>query len=570
LILVRVVSPPRFSLVALLELAVVSNRRAVIALALVSLLAFLPGVFQIPPVDRDEARFAQAAKQMIETGDYIDIRFQRDVRYKKPVGIYWMQAAVVQTANALGLPDAAARIWLYRAPSLLGAVGSVVATYWCALAFLSRRGAGLAALMMAASTLLGVEARLAKTDAMLLFTVVVAMGALGRVYLSSRRSEIHRLGWGGIGSFWTALAVGFLIKGPIILMIVGLAAATLAIIDRSARWLSALRPIAGMGWFALIVLPWCIAIYQRVGGAVLLNSVAEDMVAKVASGQETHGAPPGLYLLLFFVTFFPASLLAGLAAPAVWATRREPAIRFLLAWLTPSWIIFELVATKLPHYVLPLYPPIAILIAGAIEAKSLWRRPWLTWGLVWWLFIPIIVIIVAMAGAIMIGHSPAVAAWPFFVAALMASLFAWRSFGDKGVELALLRAAAGAILMAIGLYAVIIPAMRPAFPSVALAAILGRAGCEHPVAASVGYEEPSLVFLAGTNTLLTDDAASAADFLALGACRFAFVETRQEPAFTVRAHATGLRLEPGPRIEGYNLSNGQAMTIAVYKSPAAP
>ena len=57
-------------------------------------------------IDRDEARFAQATKQMVESGDFVDIRFQDDVRYKKPVGIYWLQAAVVETASALGLPRA--------------------------------------------------------------------------------------------------------------------------------------------------------------------------------------------------------------------------------------------------------------------------------------------------------------------------------------------------------------------------------------------------------------------------------------------------------------------------------
>ena len=69
-------------------------------------LSFLPGFFNIPPIDRDEARFAQATKQMIETGDYVDIRYQDEVRYKKPVGIYWLQAGVVRAAEALGVPQA--------------------------------------------------------------------------------------------------------------------------------------------------------------------------------------------------------------------------------------------------------------------------------------------------------------------------------------------------------------------------------------------------------------------------------------------------------------------------------
>ena len=144
------------------------------------LIAFLPGFFQIPPVDRDEARFAQSSKQMIESGQYVDIHFQGEVRYKKPIGIYWLQMAAVKTGEAVGIPDALTTIWLYRLPSLFGATGAVLLTYWTALVFVSRRAALLAALMMASSVVLGVEARLAKTDAMLLFTCVAAMGALAR------------------------------------------------------------------------------------------------------------------------------------------------------------------------------------------------------------------------------------------------------------------------------------------------------------------------------------------------------------------------------------------------------
>ena len=112
---------------ALLALATASHARAIAVLVLISLISFLPGFFNIPPVDRDEARFAQATKQMIESGDYIDIRFQDEVRYKKPVGIYWLQAGVVRAAEAVGIRDARSTIWLYRVPSLLGAIGAVAA-----------------------------------------------------------------------------------------------------------------------------------------------------------------------------------------------------------------------------------------------------------------------------------------------------------------------------------------------------------------------------------------------------------------------------------------------------------
>src|SRR3954463_558381 len=146
-------------LTAIVDHAVSSHARAVAVLVLAALLAFLPGFFQIPPTDRDEARFAQATKQMLETGEYVDIRFQDEVRYKKPVGIYWLQAGVVKAANALGMPDAQQKIWLYRIPSLLGAIGPGLLPYGAALSFVSRRAAVLAGLMMATCILLGVEAR---------------------------------------------------------------------------------------------------------------------------------------------------------------------------------------------------------------------------------------------------------------------------------------------------------------------------------------------------------------------------------------------------------------------------
>src|SRR5574342_645215 len=128
------------SLKAVVDFATGSHARAAAVLFVVALMCFLPGFFSIPPIDRDEARFAQATKQMVESGDYIDIRFQDEVRYKKPVGIYWLQAAMVRGAEAMGVEEARTRIWIYRIPSLFGAIGAVLATYWAALAFVSRRG----------------------------------------------------------------------------------------------------------------------------------------------------------------------------------------------------------------------------------------------------------------------------------------------------------------------------------------------------------------------------------------------------------------------------------------------
>src|ERR1700756_2973939 len=507
-------------LVDLLDFAAGSHVRSVAFLLLCGFLLFLPGFFSIPPVDRDEARFAQATKQMVETGDFVDIRFQDEVRYKKPVGIYWMQAAAVQTASALHLPRAQVRIWIYRVPSLIGAFGAMLLTYWTALAFITRRGAILAALIMGSSVLLGVEARLAKTDAMLLLTVVAAMGAMARAYLSWQRGEDDpHPPWSWPAIFWTALAGGILIQGPLILMFAGLTIVALAMLDRNAAWLWRLRPVWGLMWTLVLVLPWFVAIFWRAGEAFFSDSIGGDMLSKLAA-QESHGAPPGVYLLLFWVTFWPGAPLAAMAAPSVWRARREPGAQFLLAWLVPSWIVFEIVLTKLPHYVLPLYPAIAILTVGVLERRVL-SRSWLMRGSAWWFAIPALGSIIAVVGAVMLTRQPAFVAWPFVAAALIFGLFAWWLYDDNRAERSLLNAVIAAMFLAMAIYGVVVPALTPLFPSAEVARALRNVVCVGPKAAAAGFQEPSLVFMTGTSTVLTDG-SGAAGFLNHGSCPVRF------------------------------------------------
>ncbi len=560
----------RTGIAALMDFATASHLHAVAMLVAVSLLSFLPGFLQIPPVDRDEARFAQATKQMIETGDYVDIRFQEETRYKKPVGIYWLQAGVVQMAEAVGVPRARVRIGLYRIPSLIGAVGAVLLTYWAALAFVSRRAAFLAGVMMATSILLGVEARLAKTDAMLLLTATAALGAMARAYLFEQGERGIRLRpWANAAMFWTAIGAGVLLKGPVIAMIVGFPMIALVAIDRSAHWLWRLKPGVGAAWALAMVLPWFLAIFIRSGGSFFTDALGEDMLAKVTTAQETHGMPPGFYFLSFWVTFFPGAMLAGLATSAVWRARGEPGCKLLLAWVVPSWIVFELVPTKLPHYVLPLYPALAILIAGVIDSRSLSRNPWLVRGTIWWFILMVVIASVLIGVHIDIGQSLGPLSWPFAAAAIIFALFAWTLYKVDGAEPSLLRAAAASIMLSFAAYGAIFPATPGLFPSIGLSNYLRHANCPDPGVVTAGFHEPSLVFLAGTN-VNQGVGSSAADFLLGGPCRFAFVERHEERAFVQRADAIGLRYSPGPRVEGFNINGGQSVSIAIYRSERAP
>ena len=548
---------------ALLGFAAASHARVVALLVFVSLAAFLPGFFNTPPVDRDEARFAQATKQMIESGDYVDIRYQDEVRYKKPVGIYWLQAGFVRAAEAVGVPEARSTIWLYRLPSLFGALGAVLLTYWAALAFVSRRAALLAGLMMATCVLLNVEARLAKTDAMLLLACVAAMGVMARAYLQDDDDAVP---WRQAALLWTAVGVGVLLKGPLILLVAGLAAVALGIADRSARWLLRLRPLVGVLWVLVLTLPWFLAILGKAGDAFLAESVKQDMLSKIFQGQETHGAPPGYYLLLFWLCFWPAAPLAAVAAPSVWRQRRERSVRFLLAWIVPCWIVFELVMTKLPHYVLPLYPAIAILIARAIERRELSFNPHLVRFTVMWPIFTALLPVLAIGALIYLRGQFGWLAWPFAAGAAIFGFYAWRLYDVEGAERSISRANIAAICMFIAILGVAVPLMRPIFPSRQVAEFMKEPGCANPVVASAGFHEPSLVFLVGTRTRLVDG-STAAEILKQGECRFAVIESRQERAFAQRAQLIGLRYSRRTRLDGmFNMNGGRAIVLTIYRS----
>src|SRR5215217_4655802 len=132
------------------------HRRPLAALLLICLLAWLPGFFTLPPLDRDESRFAQATKQMLETGDFINIKLGDQVRYEKPVGIYWLQAA---SAAVFG-SGALNQIWTYRVPSMLGALAAVAATFMLVRLFAGVEAAFMAGLLLGMSVLLMSEAKI--------------------------------------------------------------------------------------------------------------------------------------------------------------------------------------------------------------------------------------------------------------------------------------------------------------------------------------------------------------------------------------------------------------------------
>ncbi len=525
----------------------------------------LAGLWTMPPLDRDESRFAQATTQMLETGDFITIQFQDEERNKKPAGIHWLQAASVAAFS-----DAEARaIWAYRLPSVLGIALAVVFTYLTAKRLYDQYTAFLAALLLAGAPLIAIEATIAKTDAFLLAMIALAQWAFAEIY--ARLNDGAKTGWKWPLLFWCAQGAGVLIKGPIAPLISGLTGLGLATVKPRWTWLSALRPLAGLAIVILIAAPWAIAIGLATEGRFYQGAVGVDMLGKVGTAQEGHVGPPGYHALLLWGLFWPAAALLGPGLVRVWRERGEWPARFLLAWIIPAWIVFELTATKLPHYVMPMYPALAIVAARVAASADQGERWFKKAGAV-------------LYGALGLSAAGLILALPMFLNApptgagvfaaggftAMASLaIAWLFWKGKAFKGGIAAAALGAFF-AWTMLTAILPNLSTLAISPRVSTALEDAG-RHPLkdgagpVALAGYHEPSAVFLLGTQTQLVDGAA-AGRALAAGSVSAAIIDQPNEAAFQSAFPATAPQPVRLTVIEGLNYSNGRRVSLTIYVS----
>lgn len=531
------------------------TRRPTAMLALFCVLLWLPGFFSLPPSDRDESRFVQGTKQMLETGDYVRIMNGTEARNRKPIGIYWLQLPFAATARATGIA-VANPVWPYRIPSLLGGLVAVFATFGLGQTIVGRRAALLAAGMLASCIILTVETHIAKTDAALLGATTVSMLILGRAFLAPEAA-----GAGEAAAFWLAMGVGILLKGPITPMVAGLAALGVGLWERRWRWLRRLRPGWGIPLMLLVVLPWFVAIGVATGGRFFSEAVGGDLGNKLAGGDDAHGAPPGFHLALLPLLAFPATIPVIRALADGWRDRAAPATRFLICWVVPSWIVMEAVPTKLPHYTLPLYPALFLLAARWVLEPARQRTPaWLR-----------VVSVVGFAlAALVLGLASAALppalgnAWWIGIPGLVAAgliLFLVLRTGDVRPGLI------AAPLLTWALLELTLPATTALWIAPRVTAALAARRATHPTETgfgAVGYHEPSLMFLAGTGTDWLASAADGARFLAASPANTVLIDQRDQAAFLAAAHALGLDPHGFAAVSGFNYSRGRRMVLTLY------
>lgn len=542
--------------------------RVLALLGLFAFLLFLPGRASTPPFDRDEPRYMEATAQMLESGNFVDVRFQDKPRYLQPAGIYWLEAAAVAASGTL--PDRA--VWPYRVPSLLAMSASVMLTAWMGSVLFGAPAGVAAAVMFMVSVLVTAESRMGTIDSCLLLTVLLAQVAVLRALLDCDRQKSTV--WQTPVLFWAAIGCGLMLKGPVILIPSLATPLAMAWVDRNFTLWRRLRPSWGWLISLAILLPWCVAIGVVSHGEFFRNAVGTNFLGKVSSGQQAHGLPPGYHVLVFLIAFWPGSFFVAATLPAIWKNRTTQAVKYLLCWILPHWLVFEAIATKLPHYVLPTYPAIAILTAGMLVRgapvwnewpKAIWARVLLgVYGVAWLL----VGLALSVAGPVLLWKVEHVVSPAALILAagclpliVLASALIWKSELRK----ALLTSAACAALLYVGLFLVVVPRLHSIWLAPRLADLVKtHRPCSQTEVASVSFSEPSLVFLLGGKVKLVGAQQAATMMLNNRACAVALVDDHDKEQFLSALGDARNKVVSHGTVSGLNYSNGHHLNISLY------
>lgn len=363
--------------------------------------------------DRDEPRNAGCAREMLERGDIVVPTFNATLRTHKPVLLYWL---IMSAYSVFGIDEFSARL-----PSALCAVGTCVATYIMGRRLFPAAAATIAGVALATSVMFVVAGRAATPDSVLIFCTAAAIAVyVSGTFLplqegaeSSARSDTFGLHlrteghyfpqqWKWVVSLYATMGLAVLAKGPVglvlptavigmFLLIMRLPAAETPATGWFGRVRSIVRPFAPLHflrtcWYmrpltalavaGAVALPWYIAVGIQTEGEFLRGFFYEHNLERATRAMEGHDGGPLFYPVAILIGFFPWSIFA---IPVAWDTvarlrRRDagwPALVLCLCWVGVYVGLFSLARTKLPSYVTPCYPAMALLVGSFVDR---WRR----------------------------------------------------------------------------------------------------------------------------------------------------------------------------------------------------
>ena len=333
-----------------------------------SLLLHVAGTWSIPLIDRDEPRFSEASREMRERGDYVIPYFNDKYRFDKPPFIYWTQIA---SYRVFGENEFAARL-----PSAVAAALTAVLLFAWGRRLGSERIGWWAAIIFSLCLQTFVHAKAAVADMWLVFFVTAAHWAafeliadsLGRASPARETARPRAVGIWRF-AFYIALGLGFLAKGPLAWL------PLLTVI--SMKFFVRALPLTRRFWFATgmlgtlaIVCAWGIPALIRTNGEYFSVGIGRHVVERSFNVMEGHGANSWntylaampFYFLTVFISFFPWSIKLPALTKHLWR-QRDAIDKYLISGTLIYFVIMSLVKTKLPHYTLPAFPLLSLLLA---------------------------------------------------------------------------------------------------------------------------------------------------------------------------------------------------------------
>jgi 4-amino-4-deoxy-L-arabinose transferase-like glycosyltransferase len=524
---------------------ILESRWTLAWLTALCLALFLPGFFSIQPLDIGETHIAVGTRRMLDAGGLP--RLHLDVQ---PPGIHWLQAAVVRGLETLHLAHRSG-IAAYRFASLLCALAAVLATFHWGRMLVGRRAALLGAVLLSGCAAVVADAHLATAATPFLATMTACMGLLGAAWL---RPE--RFGAVAAAAFWALLAMGVLLQGLVAPLMVLLAGAGLALADRGARWLAALRPHWGVPLMLALALPPLF---------VATPGIATSLLGGFAGGIRL----PGTQLLGLSVTAFPAFWLALLAVPAVLRERASPAVHFLLAWILSAWLIAEALPWR-ADAILPALPPILLLTARWATQPAPAKPP----RALWLLGASALVLVAAafVMGAAGIAYLD-LRELPYAALAFVCmALLVWRVLAH-GLAGRMAHAGLIGTLLAVPLYATLLQGTLSHFPVARIAdRITSTARWVAPGITPerfgiLGFDGASLAFAFGPALHRLPDADAAARFLEADPANVVAILDVEEDAFRKAAARHGVTVEEAGQILAFDPMRAEFVVFLMYRLP---
>ncbi|WLD14622.1 ArnT family glycosyltransferase [Planctellipticum variicoloris] len=384
---------------------------------------FLPNLGATHLWEEDEAYFGRTAREMLERHDLVVPWFNGEISLHKPILMYWV---IIAGYQAFGVSEFAARFG-----STLFGIGSVLLTYHLGRRLFSPGAGFWSGLILATSLHFVVVSRAAVADPELIFFCTIPLllfasgtrlnraGTTPSPIPPNRPISGSELSWWGWAGAYAAMGAAVLTKGPVgcVLPTAGiglfllLCQADIPAPDRSGRLLAcahwlwrvvhpfaiartiwSMRPLTGVMILAVVALPWYAAVGYQTDGEWLRGFFLVHNVGRFVNSFESHRGGPLYYLVAICIGTFPWCIWNYQSLRQAWAGLQtgnpdRPAYQLLLAWIGVWIAAFTLAGTKLPHYVLPTYPALAILFGAFVDAwlgrhfetsRNWLRASWLT------------------------------------------------------------------------------------------------------------------------------------------------------------------------------------------------